>query len=100
MTSPIISPKKECNFDPRQFLATIGQGRKIVTAAKKQTIYAQGAACDAVFYIQSGKVRLTVVSAIGKEATLGILSEGEFFGEGGLAGQPLRMGSATAMTDF
>jgi CRP-like cAMP-binding protein len=99
MTSPIISAKKKCNFDPQQFLATIGEGRRIVTAAKKQTIYAQGAACDAVFYIRTGKVRLTVVSAIGKEATLGILSEGEFFGEGGLAGQPLRMGSATAMTD-
>jgi CRP/FNR family cyclic AMP-dependent transcriptional regulator len=99
MISPIISPKKECKFDPKKFLATIGEGRRIVAAAKKQTIYAQGAACDAVFYIQTGKVRLTVVSAIGKEATLGILSEGEFFGEGGLAGQPLRMGSATAMTD-
>jgi CRP/FNR family transcriptional regulator, cyclic AMP receptor protein len=99
MTSPIISAKKECNFDPQQFLATIGQGRRIMTAARKQTIYAQGAACDAVFYILTGKVRLTVVSAVGKEATLGILSEGEFFGEGGLAGQPLRMGSATAMTD-
>jgi CRP-like cAMP-binding protein len=94
-----MSAKKECNFDPQQFLATIGEGRRIVTAAKKQTIYAQGATCDAVFYIRTGKVRLTVVSAIGKEATLGILSEGEFFGEGGLAGQPLRMGSATAMTD-
>jgi len=99
MISPIISAKKECNFDPGKFLATIGAGRRIVAAAKKQIIYAQGAACDAVFYIQTGKVRLTVVSAIGKEATLGILSEGEFFGEGGLAGQPLRMGSATAMTD-
>jgi CRP/FNR family cyclic AMP-dependent transcriptional regulator len=99
MTSPIISVKKERNFDPQKFLATIGEGRRIVMAAKKQTIYAQGAACDAVFYILTGKVRLTVVSAIGKEATLGILSEGEFFGEGGLAGQPLRMGSATAMTD-
>jgi CRP/FNR family cyclic AMP-dependent transcriptional regulator len=99
MISPIISAKKECNFDPRKFLATIGEGRRIVAIAKKQTIYAQGATCDAVFYIQTGKVRLTVVSAIGKEATLGILSEGEFFGEGGLAGQPLRMGSATAMTD-
>jgi len=99
MISPIISAKKACNFDPRKFLATIGEGRRIVAVAQKQTIYAQGAACDAVFYIQTGKVRLTVVSAIGKEATLGILSEGEFFGEGGLAGQPLRMGSATAMTD-
>ncbi len=99
MISPIISAKKACNFDPRKFLATIGEGRRIVAVAQKQTIYAQGATCDAVFYIQTGKVRLTVVSAIGKEATLGILSEGEFFGEGGLAGQPLRMGSATAMTD-
>jgi len=99
MISPTISAKKECNFDPGKFLATIGAGRRIVAVAKKQIIYAQGAACDAVFYIQTGKVRLTVVSAIGKEATLGILSEGEFFGEGGLAGQPLRMGSATAMTD-
>jgi CRP-like cAMP-binding protein len=99
MTSAIISAKKECNFDPQKFLTTSGEGRRIVTSAKKQTIYAQGAACDAVFYILAGQVRLTVVSAVGKEATLGILSEGEFFGEGALAGQPLRMGSATAMTD-
>jgi CRP-like cAMP-binding protein len=94
-----MSAKKAYAFDPREFLATIGEGRRIVAIAKQQTIYAQGAACDAVFYIQTGKVRLTVVSKVGKEATLGILSEGEFFGEGGLAGQPLRMGSATAMTD-
>jgi len=99
MVTPIMPAKKECNFDPREFLATIGQGRRIVAIPKKQTIYAQGAASDAVFYIQKGKVRLTVVSAVGKEATLGILSEGEFFGEGGLAGQPARMGTATAMTD-
>jgi CRP-like cAMP-binding protein len=65
---------------------------------KKQTIFAQGDAADAVFYIQDGKVRLRVVSKTGKEATLGILSEGQFFGEGSLAGQSLRMGSATAMT--
>jgi CRP/FNR family cyclic AMP-dependent transcriptional regulator len=87
------------DFDPREFLATIGTGRKVVTFPKKQTIFTQGDAADAVFYIQEGKVRLTVVSKVGKEATLAILSEGEFFGEGGLAGQPLRMGSATAMTD-
>ena len=66
---------------------------------KNQTIYAQGAACDAVFYIQEGKVRLTVVAKNGKEATIGLLNPGDFFGEGGLAGQSLRMGSATAMTD-
>jgi CRP/FNR family cyclic AMP-dependent transcriptional regulator len=59
----------------------------------------QGDAANAVFYIQHGKIKLTVVSQIGKEATLGILSEGDFFGEGSLAGQTLRMGSAGAMTD-
>jgi CRP/FNR family cyclic AMP-dependent transcriptional regulator len=99
LIASVMSAKKAYAFDPREFLATIGKGRRIVAIAKQQTIYAQGAACDAVFYIQTGKVRLTVVSKVGKEATLGILSEGEFFGEGGLAGQPLRMGSATAMTD-
>jgi CRP-like cAMP-binding protein len=87
------------NFDPKKFLATIGEGRKVVAVSKKQNIFAQGDPADAVFYIQEGKVRLTVVSKVGKEATLGILSEGDFFGEGGLAGQSLRMGSATAMTD-
>jgi len=90
---------KKGDFDPRKFLATIGKGRKVVSFHKKQTIFTQGAAADTVFYIQQGKVRLTVVSKTGKEATLGILSEREFFGEGGMAGQPLRMGSATAMTD-
>ena len=90
---------KKRDFDPQEFLATIGAGRKVVTFPKKQTIFAQGDAADSVFYVQQGKVRLSVVSKIGKEASLGILSEGEFFGEGGLAGQPLRMGSATAMTD-
>jgi CRP/FNR family cyclic AMP-dependent transcriptional regulator len=87
------------DFDPKKFLATIGQGRKVVAFSRKQTIFTQGDSADAVFYIQQGKVRLTVVSTIGREATLGILNEGDFFGEGCLAGQPLRMGSATAMTD-
>jgi CRP/FNR family transcriptional regulator, cyclic AMP receptor protein len=91
--------KKRRDFDPQAFLASIGEGRKFVLFPKKQTIFTQGDAADAIFYIQEGKVRLTVVSQIGKEATLGILGEGEFFGEGGLAGQPFRMGSATAMTD-
>jgi CRP/FNR family cyclic AMP-dependent transcriptional regulator len=94
-----VSAKKRRDFDPEKFLATIGQGRNVVAFSKKQTIFTQGNGADAVFYIQEGKVRLTVVSEAGKEATLGILSQGEFFGEGALAGQPLRMGSATAMTD-
>ena len=94
-----VLAKKKRDFDPKKFLATIGEGRKVVTFPKKQSIFTQGDAADSVFYIQDGKVRLTVVSEIGKEATLGILNQGDFFGEGGLAGQPLRMGSATAMTD-
>jgi CRP-like cAMP-binding protein len=66
---------------------------------KKQPIFSQGDSADAIFYLQTGKVRLTVVSKTGKEATIGIMSDGSFFGEGSLAGQALRMGSATAMTD-
>jgi CRP-like cAMP-binding protein len=92
-------PKNSRDFDPRIFLATIGEGRKVVAVPKKQTIFTQGNPADAVFHIQRGKVRLTVVSKAGKEATLGILNEGQFFGEGSLAGQSLRMGSATALTD-
>jgi len=99
MASAVTLAKRKRDFDPRSFLATIGVGRKVVLFPKKETIFAQGDAADSVFYIQEGKVRLTVVSKTGKEATLGILGEGEFFGEGGLAGQPLRMGSATALTD-
>jgi len=99
LVSPRKTSRKTRDFDPMKFLATIGEGRTVVTVPKKQTIFSQGDAADAVFYIQEGKVRLTVVSKNGKEATLGILNEGEFFGEGGLAGQPLRMGSASAMTD-
>ena len=91
--------KKRSAFDPQKFLATIGEGRRVVVFPKKQAIFAQGDAANAVFYIQKGKVRLTVVSKIGKEATIGILSEGSFFGEGCLAGQQLRMASATAMAD-
>jgi len=94
-----VPAKKQLDFDPKKFLATIGEGRKVVFLPQKQAIFSQGEAADTVFYIQKGKVRLTVVSQIGKEAVLAILGEGEFFGEGGLAGQPLRMGSATAMTD-
>jgi CRP/FNR family cyclic AMP-dependent transcriptional regulator len=97
--SPTTSVKNDREFDPKKFLATIGEGRRVVTFTKKQPVFAQGDAADAVFYIQDGQVRLTVVSKVGKEATLGILNEGEFFGEGSLAGQTLRMGSATAMTD-
>jgi CRP/FNR family transcriptional regulator, cyclic AMP receptor protein len=96
---PRAAAKKRRDFDPHAFLATIGEGRKFVLFPKKQRIFAQGDTADAVFHIQTGKVRLTVVSNDGKEATIGVLGDGEFFGEGALAGQPLRMGGATAMTD-
>src|ERR1700741_4506660 len=91
--------KSNRDFEPKKFLATIGEGRQTVAFPKRETIFAQGDAADAVFYIQEGKVQLSVVSKAGKEATLGILNDGQFFGEGSLAGQALRMGSATAMTD-
>jgi CRP/FNR family transcriptional regulator, cyclic AMP receptor protein len=97
--TPAALAKKKRAFDPKTFLATIGEGRKIVEFATKQTVFTQGDAADAVFYLQSGKVRLTVVAETGKEATIGILSDGSFIGEGALAGQVLRMGSATALTD-
>jgi CRP/FNR family cyclic AMP-dependent transcriptional regulator len=95
----VAASKKLTKFDTKTFLSTINGGRKIEAFAKKQRIFAQGDASDAVFYIKKGKVRLTVVSEVGKEATIGILNEGDFFGEGCLAGQPLRLCSATAMTD-
>src|ERR1700741_294138 len=91
--------KKNGGFNPDTFLATIGEGRKILAVPKKQTIFSQGDDADAVFYVQKGKVRLTVVSKIGKEATIAIVNQGNFFGEGSMGGVLLRMGSAAAMTD-
>jgi CRP/FNR family cyclic AMP-dependent transcriptional regulator len=102
LMNPPVAEKahtRKREFDPNTFLATIGQGRRNVRVGKKQGIFAQGDDANAVFYIQSGKVKLTVVSKTGREATIGMLSEGDFFGEGALAGQSLRMGSASAMTD-
>jgi CRP-like cAMP-binding protein len=96
---PKVTAKKLSKFDPKTFLSTIDGGRKVATFSKKQTIFVQGDPSDAVFYIQKGKVRLTVVSKSGKEATIGILNEGDFFGESCLTGRFLRLGSATAMTE-
>jgi CRP/FNR family cyclic AMP-dependent transcriptional regulator len=99
MRAPSRPQKKSPEFHPTVFLATIGDGRKNLTFVQKQGIFAQGDVADAVFYIQSGKVKLTVLSRTGREATVGMLGVGNFFGEGALAGQTLRMGSAAAMTD-
>jgi len=98
MTAVVLA-KKRRQFDPKTFLSTLNGNRKIAAFSQKQTIFVQGDSSDAVFYIQKGKVKLTVVSKSGKEATIGILNEGDFFGEGCLTGQPLRLCSATAMTD-
>ena len=95
----LAATKRKREFDPVTFLATIGDGRKILAVTKKKLIFAQGDNADSIFYLQKGKVRLTVVSKVGKEATIGIVSEGNFFGEGSLAGQQVRMGSAAAMSD-
>jgi CRP/FNR family cyclic AMP-dependent transcriptional regulator len=96
---PVARVKKRSKFNLKTFLSTIDGGRKIVAARKKHIIFAQGDSANSVFYIQKGKVKLTVLSSNGKEATLGVLNEGDFFGEGCLTGQPLRLCSATALTD-
>jgi CRP-like cAMP-binding protein len=84
-------------FEPHAWLAKIENGKTSRDYPKKETVFAQGDAADAVFFIQSGKVKLTVVSARGKEAIVGVLERGSFFGEGSLAGQPLRTSTASAM---
>jgi CRP/FNR family transcriptional regulator, cyclic AMP receptor protein len=95
----VAASRRRRKFDPKTFLSTINGGRKIEGVSKKQAIFTQGDPSDSVFYIQKGKVKLAVVSKTGKEATIGILNEGDFFGEGCLTGQTLRLCSATAMTD-
>jgi len=86
-------------FDAAAFLATAGLGRRIVQLAPKQTFFIQGDPADSVFYLQKGRARVTVVSEIGKEATIALVPEGEFIGEGALAAIPgLRLSTATAIT--
>ena len=84
-------------FDPQAFLAKVGSGKAILKYRKCRTIFAQGEEADKVFYIQSGKVKVTVVSEQGKEAVVGILEKAQFFGEGCLNGQAVRVGTARAM---
>src|SRR5450432_2754557 len=91
--------KKRPAFNSDTFLATIGDGRTILSVDRKQTIFSQGDPADAIFFVQKGRVWLSVVSQAGKEATIAIVGPGNFFGEGSLAGQLLRMGSAAAMSD-
>lgn len=87
------------SFDPQAFLAKVGTGKTISKYRKGRTIYAQGEEADRIFYVQSGKVKVTVVSEQGKEAVVGILEPAQFFGEGCLNGQAVRIGTARAMEE-
>ena len=84
-------------FNPQKFLAEVGKGKTTLTCPKKRILFSQGDTADAVFYIQTGKVKLTVISSEGKEAIIAILEPGAFFGEGCLAGQLVCMATAAAM---
>jgi CRP-like cAMP-binding protein len=90
------SPEQTVAFDPHQFLTRIDVRKTIREYREKEAVFSQGDAADAAFYIQSGKVKLTVVSKSGKEAVIAILPQSSFFGEGCLAGQPIRMSTASA----
>ena len=92
-----MAPKRA--FDPHTFLAKVGTGRTIVAYHAQRPIFSQGEVADAVFYLQAGQVKLTVVSEQGKEAVIALLEARSFFGEGCLAGQPRRMATAMALTD-
>lgn len=84
-------------FDPKLFLAKVGQGKAILKFDKNQVVFSQGDAADAVFYLQKGRIKVLVVSEQGKEAVVGIMEPGQFFGEGCLNGHPLRISTTVAM---
>jgi CRP/FNR family cyclic AMP-dependent transcriptional regulator len=86
-------------FDPTAFLAKVGTGKTILSYRKNQVVFRQGEIADKVFYIQSGRIKIVVLSELGKEAVVGILESGQFFGEGCLNGHPLRVATTTAMDD-
>lgn len=94
---PRIAPKQKSAFQTQKFLTTPGEGRTVCPYGEAIVIFSQGDPANAVLYIQKGKVKLTVLSKGGKEAVIAVLGEGDFFGEGCLAGQPLRISTATAM---
>src|SRR5579872_5252188 len=90
---------KALKFDAKAFLSSVGTGKTVLKLARQKTLFQQGDSADSVFYIQSGNIQLSVVSEHGKQAVVGILTTGDFFGEGCLAGQPLHMASAIALAD-
>src|SRR2546423_13566016 len=96
---PIIQAKQDDTFDVQAFLDSAGAAKKIVTYRRSDTIYSQGDPCATVIYLQHGRVKLSVLSHAGTEAGVAVLGPGDFFGEGALADQPVRIGTATAMMD-
>jgi CRP-like cAMP-binding protein len=93
----LMALQQTAPFNPKAFLAIVGNGKTMLKFLKNQSIFSQGDASDAVFYIQNGKIKLTVVSPKGKEAVIAVLEPTHFFGEGCLIGQPLRMATANSM---
>jgi CRP/FNR family transcriptional regulator, cyclic AMP receptor protein len=96
--SPLRKPRRSL-FDPKNFLTNAGEGRTIFYCHHDQIVFSQGEAADAVFYIQQGKVKFTVLSQQGKDAVIAILGPGQFFGEGCLHGQTWRLATARALTE-
>ena len=94
-----MAKKTEAVFDPKAFLASVNRNHTVSNLLKDEVIFRQSTAADAVFYIQKGKIKIVVASSQGKEAVVGILGVGDFFGEGCLIGQPLRLATAKAMTE-
>src|ERR1700675_428298 len=94
----VKKPDKDM-FDPKNFLAKVGTGKQVLEFHKNQHVFEQGDVADTVFYIQKGKVKATVLSELGKEAVVGILESGQFFGEGCMNGHKLRISTTTAMED-
>jgi CRP/FNR family cyclic AMP-dependent transcriptional regulator len=93
-----IKLKRKSVFNAQAFLDSAGLARKVVEYTRLETIYSQGEPTENVLYIQKGAIKLSVVNEVGKEAVVAMLGPGDFFGEGGMAGQPVRMGTATATT--
>ena len=93
-----MAPKAKPPFDAEAFLNAPGVAKRVVDYPAGASIFGQGDPCDAVLYVQRGSVKLSVVSQTGREAVVGVLGVGDFFGEGALAGQPVRLATATAMT--
>jgi CRP/FNR family transcriptional regulator, cyclic AMP receptor protein len=97
LSKKVVKLEKKTAFDAQLFLQSVGASRRVEEFRKKQAIFSQGQPADSVMYVQKGSVKLTVVNESGKEAVVAIFGSGDFFGEGGMAGQPLRMGTATAI---